>query len=80
MIRGGFKWKTDSMAYILSNEDVLRICTTEKLETFVARQQKAFLVHIIQRDDNSLVKQLTVNNDDNKRGGRFTNLRKTVLQ
>ena len=80
MIRGGFKRKTDSMAYILSNEDVLRICNTEMLETFVARQQKAFLAHIIRRDDNSLVKQLTFNNDDNKRRGRFTTLCKTVLQ
>ena len=45
----------------------------------IARQQKSFLAHIV-REDSSLMKQLTFNDDVVRKRGRATTLRKTVLQ
>ena len=66
MIRGGFARKDDSMALKLTNENVLRTCDTEYINTFIARQQKQFLVHLIRREDESIIKQLTFNDDSNR--------------
>ena len=80
MIRGGFKRKENSMAFVHSNDAILKICKTEKMETFIARQQKSFLAHIIRREDDALIKQLTFNSDQIRKRGRSSTLRKTVLQ
>ena len=80
MVRGGFKRKEDSMAFQRSNKDILEVCKTEEMTTFIARQQKCFLAHIIRRADDTLVKSLTFNTDTTHRRGRSTSLRKTVLR
>ena len=80
MVRGGLKRKEDRMAFVKSNEDILNICKTEKMCTFIARQQKSFLAHIIRREDNALLKALTFNSDAIRKRGRSTTLRKAVLQ
>ena len=80
MVRGGFKRKEDSMAFQRSNKDILEVCKTEEMTSFIARQQKCFLAHIIRRADDTLVKSLTFNSDTTRRRGRSTSLRKTVLR
>ena len=80
MIRGGFKRKDDSMALKLTNENVLRTCDTESINTFIARQQKQFLAHVIRREDESLIKQLMFNDDSNRIPGPYTTLRSAVLK
>ena len=72
MVRGGFKRKEDRMAFEKSNKDILEICKTEEMSTFIARQQKCFLAHIIRTEDNTLVKSLTFNADTIRRRGRST--------
>ena len=80
MVRGGFKRKEDSMAFQRSNKDILEVCKTEEMTTFIARQQKCFLAHIIRRADDTLIKSLTFNTDTIHRRGRSTSLRKTVFR
>ena len=80
MVRGGFKRQDDRMAFKFTNNAILELCKTESIETFIARQQKNFLAHIIRRDDSSLLKQLTFNDDSVRKRGRSTTLRKAVLQ
>ena len=79
MIRGGFKRKDDSMALKLTNENVLRTCNTESINTFIARQQKQFLAHVIRREDESIIKQLAFNDDINRIPGPYTTLCSAVL-
>ena len=80
MVRGGFKRQDDRMAFKFSNDAILELCKTENIETFIAHQQRNFLAHIVRRDDSSLMKQLTFNNDSVRKRGRSTTLRKLVLQ
>ena len=75
MIRGGFK-----MAFKLTNENILCICDKESVIAFIDRQHKQFLAHVICREDGSLIKQLTFNEDRNRIPGPFTTLRSAVLR
>ena len=68
------------MEFVLSNDTILQIFKTEKMCKFIAHQQNCFLAHIIRREDNSLIKVLTFNDDRIQKRGRFTTLRKAVLQ
>ena len=68
------------MGFVLSNDAILQICKTENMGKFIARQQKCFLAHIITREDNSLFKVLMFNDDPIRKRGRFTMLKKAVLQ
>ena len=68
------------MALKLTNENVLRACDTESINTFIARQQKQFLAHIIRREEESIIKQLTFNDDSNRIPGPYMTLRSTVLK
>ena len=80
MVRGGFKRQENRMAFKFTNEAILEMCKTENIESFIARQQRSFLAHIVRREDSSLMKQLTFNDDVVRKRGRATTLRKTVLQ
>ena len=80
MVRGGFKRKEDRMAFVHSNDAILKMCNTMKMDAFIASQQKRFLAHIIRREDCSLIKQLTFNSDSVRKKRRFMTLRKAVLQ
>ena len=80
MMRDGFKRKEDRMAFVHSNDAILTKCKTEKMHTFIARQQKSFLAHIVRKEDDALIKQLTFNSDPIRKRGRSNTLRKTVLQ
>ena len=68
------------MAFVHSNDGILKICKTEKMQAFIARQQKTFLTNIIRREDDAMIKQLTFNSDQIRKRGRSNTLRKTVLQ
>ena len=80
MIRGGYKRKEDRMAFVMTNDAILGICRTEKIEAYVERLQQKFLAHIIRREDSAIVKQLTFNNDPVRKRGRYTTLKKEVLR
>ena len=74
MVRGGFKIQDNRMAFKFTNDAILQLCKTENIETFIARQQRNFLAHIVRRDDSSLMKQLMFN-DLVRKWGRSATLR-----
>ena len=63
-----------------SNEELLAICKTESIEKFIAKQQRRYLAHIIRREDDSLVKTLTFNDDPIHVPGPYTTLRNAVMK
>ena len=63
MLRKGFSRKENQWSYVLTNDAVLQICKTETVTTFIYRQQRKYLAHLIRRDDSSLPKKLLFNND-----------------
>ena len=79
MVRKGFKRKENSWAFVLSNEELYRICATEKIGSFIERQQKSYIAHIIRRDDDALSKRLTFNDDVSHRRGTTISLLKNVI-
>ena len=79
MIRNGFKRKENSWAFAVTNEELYKICGTEHLEKFIYRQQRAYVAHVIRRDESSISKRLMFNADTSHRRGVSTNLLKTVL-
>ena len=79
MVRNGFKRKVDSWAFVLTNIEMHKICGTENLEAFINRQQRAYVAHIVRKNDKSITKRLTFNADASHRRGTNSNLLKTVL-
>ena len=51
MVRGGYRCKPDSHAYVLTNNDLLKFCNTIPVSEFVARLQVKYTSHIIVRAD-----------------------------
>ena len=80
LVRGGFKRKPDTFAFMKSNEELLAICKTESIEKFIAKQQRRYLAHIIRREDDSLVKTLTFNDVPIHVPGPYTTLRNAVMK
>ena len=80
MVRGGFKRKEGSMAFVKTNKEILDLCKTEPIDAFIYRQQRRYLAHVIRQEDNSLVKTLTFNNDQIHVPGPYTTLKSLVLK
>lgn len=80
LVRGGFKRKPDSFAFMKSNEELLVVCKTESIDKFIAKLQRRYLAHIIRREDDSLVKTLTFNDDPIHVPGPYTTLRNSVMK
>ena len=80
MVRGGFKRKEGSMAFVKTNKEILDLCKTEPINAFIYRQQRRYLAHVIRQEDNSLVKTLTFNNDQIRVPGPYTTLKSLVLK
>ena len=57
--------KTEDYHYRYSNNDILQLCGTEDIHTYVARQQASYLGHLARQPNSSLTKRLLFN--DNKR-------------
>ena len=68
LVRNGCR--TSEYKYILSNDDILRICHTEDIPTFVARQQSSYLGHLARQSNSCLTKRLLFNDDRHTRVGR----------
>ena len=75
MVRGGFKRKVDendedTYEFVLSNRKILEICGTEDVLDYVKRMQENYLGHIARQKNDSIVKRLLFNDDQNKKRGR----------
>ena len=80
MVRNGFKRKENSWAYVLSNEELYRICSTESISVFVNRQQQRYIAHILRKEDNSMTKRLTFNDNVSHQRGAAISLLKNVMK
>jgi sorting nexin-29 len=72
MIRGGFKRKEDSYAFVYSNQQVYEICKTTSLDAFVMKQQRSYIAHIIRQEDESIAKKLLFENWMARNGREIT--------
>ena len=71
MIRGGFR-KTENLHFFYTNQDVLAICQTDDIQTYVSRQQTSYLSHLARQSNSTLTKKLTFNCDKVTKRGRPT--------
>ena len=69
MVSGGYRRKPNSWSYVLTNEHLLRICQTECIKSYVSRQQRNFVAHMVQKEDRSLLKRLLFNNNESRKTG-----------
>ena len=80
MVRNGFKRKPNSWAYALTNEELYQICGTESVSVFIIRQQTRYVAHIVRKEDDSLTKRLTFNDDRCHQRGITTSLLKNTIK
>ena len=80
MVSGGFRRKDGSYHYVLRNDDIEKSCKTENLTSFMGRQQKKFMAHVIRMDNNRMTKRVLFNNDKITIPGRRINVYKTVTE
>jgi len=79
MTKGGYRRKKDSWSFILSNDDILRLSGTEDIESFIRKQQRNYLAHLVRHDDESMSKRL-VFEENPKRAGRHVTMEKMVYE
>ena len=79
MIKGGYRRKDNSWAYVFTNRDLLRMARTEDIHTFVSKQQEHFVMKIIRGENTSMQKRLLFNDNDAKKRGPKTSLMSSIL-
>ena len=79
MVKNGFKRRDEAWSYVFTNEDLLRICKTVSIETFVSLQQRSYFAHVVREDDARISKKLLFNHDESKKRGPRTTLKTLVL-
>ena len=79
MTKGGHKQKPDSWRFIYTNAKLLSMAQTSDLASYVRRQQRNYLGHIVRKDNSSIVKRLMFNSDPSKRPGRQLTLNSSLL-
>ena len=67
------------MAFVCTNEEIIGISKSVKIDEYMEKLQQSFLSHIVRREDNAIVKQLTFNSEPSRRQGRHTKLHYEVL-
>ena len=79
MVKGGFRRKDESWAYVFTNKDLLRMAKTEDINSFVNEQRTNFVNKIVRKKNSSILKRLLFNDDDAKKRGPQTNLLSSVM-
>ena len=79
MVKGGYRRKENSWAYVFTNNDLLRMAGAEDVHTFVCKQQAKFLMKVIRKGNESMQKRLLFNDNDATKRGPKTNLMSSVL-
>ena len=80
MLKGGFRRKENSWSFMHTNADLIAKCNTEKLEQFIARQQRNYTCHVIRMGNTNTTKRLMFNNDVSRTPGRDVTLYTNVLK
>ena len=79
MVSGGYRRKPNSWSYVLTNEDLLRICQSDCINNYVSRQQRNFVAHMVRKEDKSLAKRLLFNNNESRKTGPRMGLYLSVI-
>ena len=80
MIKGGYRRKKDNeWHFVLTKQDLHRICGTEDIDKYTARQQKKYLAHLARQNNRSITKQLLFNCNEATKPGRKSTLESSVL-
>ena len=79
MVRGGYKRKPNEWGYQFTNANLLELAKTEAVSSFVGRQRKHYLGHVIRMPNTSMVKRMMFETDENAAVGRRTTFLKSVL-
>ena len=80
MVKGGYRRKVNSWAYVFTNEDLLKMAGTENIHSFVGKQRLKFVTKIIRKDNTSIQKRLLFNNNDAIKREPKMNLMSTILK
>ena len=68
LVRNGSK--TENFRFIIPNKEILRICQTDDIGTFVAKQQANYLAHLARQPNQCLTKKLLFNTNKRTKLGR----------
>ena len=79
MTKGGYRRKKDSWSFALTNDDIFRLSGIEDIESYIRKQQRNYLAHLVRHDDESLSKRL-VFEENPKRAGRHVAMEKMVYE
>ena len=80
MTKGGYKRKDGSWSYVHTNADLLRMSKTMPLESFVHKQQRNYVGHIVRKDNTSIVKRLMFNDDTSHKQGPQNTMLTSVIK
>ena len=70
LVRNGSK--TEEYRLVMTNQDILRICRTDDIATFVSKQQSSYLAHLARQSNQCLTKRLLFNANKRTKIGRPT--------
>ena len=79
MVKGGYRRKDNSWAYVFTNNDLLRMAGTEDIHAFVCKQQVKFVTKVIRKENESIQKRLLFNDNEATKRGPKTNLMSSIL-
>ena len=84
MIRRGFERRdrdNEDYGYVITNDDVLRICKTEDVILHAEKQQSKYLAHVALCKNSNAAKRLLFNdNKNNKRGRPIKTMEQYILE
>ena len=80
MVRKGYERKPNEWSYKLTNKNLLDIAQTESISSFVERQRRQYLAHVIRLPNTSLVKRMMFDAEPTTVPGRFKTFVGSVLE
>ena len=80
MVRKGCERKPNEWSYKLTNKNLLDIAQTESISSFVERQRRQYLAHVIRLPNTSLVKRMMFDAEPTTVPGRFKTFVGSVLE
>jgi len=79
LVRGGCK--REEFSYTKSNAEILQVCKTADIPSFVLKQQASYLGHLVCQSNKCLTKRLLFNDEKGSKQGRpFETVEDKVLK
>lgn len=92
LVKGGFQCKSrhdytnkdgeikNYGKFLMRNEEILKICQSEKLSDYIHRQQSKWIAHVVRQDDQNYTKQLCFETGKGKKRGVSSSTFKQVIK